>query len=138
MSNEAVSQILDQMQTPQASPEPTMAGASTDALPPAALKEEEKPAAPLKDDKLSSRLEILIKREQQALARERAAKQKEAEIEQALSRIKEFEGVKSNPKRALDLLGLSYDELTQSMLQDGAVPPDDRSRGCRKRSRESA
>lgn len=79
--------------------------------------------SPPQDDRVSSKLEVLIRREQAALERERFAKQREQELEGKLSRISEFEGVKTNPKKALELLGLSYDDLTQSMLKDGEIPP---------------
>ncbi len=91
----------------------TMGGASTDGPLPAKA-----------DDRVSSKLEILIKREAQALAREQAAKTKEKELEEKLKRIQDFEGVKSNPKKALEMLGLNYDELTRSVLEDGQLPPD--------------
>ncbi len=76
-----------------------------------------------KDDKVSSRLEVLIRREQAALHAERAAKQREQELEAKLAQIREFDGAKANSKKALDMLGLNYDELTQSMLKDGEIPP---------------
>lgn len=75
------------------------------------------------DDKVSSRLEVLIRREQAARLAEQAAKQKEQELEAKLAQIREFEGVKTNPKLALEKLGMNYDELTQTMLKDGEVPP---------------
>lgn len=76
------------------------------------------------DERVSSKLEILIRREEQARAREMSAKAKEKEIEEKLKRIQDFEGIKSNPKKALEMLGLSYDELTRSVLEDGQTPPD--------------
>lgn len=84
-----------------------------------------------KDDKVSSRLEMLIRREQQAIARERSAKSAEsevtrlkAELETERARIARFNSVKSNPKLALDEMGLTYDEITKAMLQDGELPPE--------------
>lgn len=76
------------------------------------------------DPRVSSKLEILIRREAQAMAREQVAKQREKDLEEKLKRVQDFEGVKSNPKAALEMLGLNYDELTKSMLQDGQVPPE--------------
>lgn len=108
--NEAASQIVDQMQAVAPAQVPT-----TQTPDPAAAKPE---------DKVSSKINILIQREQQALARERAAKAKETELEGTLARIKEFDSVKSNPKKALELLGLDYDQLTQSLLNDGTIPPE--------------
>lgn len=112
--NEA-GQILDQGQ------EQTKVAAS-EVIP--QLESTEGPAPAKADDRVSSKLEVLIRREAQALAREQAAKQREKELEEKLNRINEFEGVKTNPKKALDMLGLSYDEITKSMLQDGQVPPE--------------
>lgn len=116
MNNE-VAQILDNPAPNQAAPQAPI----TEALP-------EKPAA---QEKVSGKLEMLIRREQQALQRERFAKQKEAEVESKLQqllerekKIQEFEGAKGNSKKAMELLGLNYDELTKSHLQDGEIPPE--------------
>lgn len=103
-------------------PDKTMAGVPTDGASAAQVKE---------DPKVSGRLEMLIRREQQALARERIAKASEsesqrlrAELETERARISEFNSLKSNPKLALEKLGLTYDELTKAMLADGEVPPE--------------
>jgi len=109
MSTEAA-QIVDQIQS-QPTPE-TLA-------PPTPAQVVNPP-----QDKISSKIDILLKREQAAVLREKAAKQREAELEQKLSRYNDFESVKTNPKKALELLGLSYDDLTRSMLSEGEVPPD--------------
>ncbi len=117
--NEAA-QILDKVPTPP--PQENMGeGQTTDGAP--------QPAKV--DDKVSGKFEALIKREQQALARERQAKAIEAQIEarersiqEREKKIQEFEGAKGNSKKALELLGLNYDELTKSMLQDGEIPPE--------------
>lgn len=77
-----------------------------------------------KDEKLASRLEILMRRDQAVVNKERALKAKEAEIEAKLARIQEFETVKQNPKKALEFLGLDYNQLTQSILKDGEVTPE--------------
>lgn len=84
------------------------------------------------DDKISPKLQILMRREKVALERERAAKAKEADVEKRYkefeereNRVKEFESVKStNPRRALELLGMSYQDLTQAELNDGQITPD--------------
>ena len=83
------------------------------------------------DDRVSSKLEMLMKREQSAIMRERLAKQKETEIEARIreieeknKKITEFESVKQNPKKALEVLGLSYDDLTKAILNDGELTPD--------------
>src|SRR6266576_289845 len=68
--------------------------------------------APKVEDKISSRLDILIRREANAVARERMAKQKEAEIEAKLAKIAEFEAAKDDPTKAMSLLGTDYDTLT--------------------------
>lgn len=88
------------------------------------------PPLPTQDNKVSGKLEILIKREQQALARERQAKEREASLEAKLKaieeregKINEFETKRKNPKEALSLLGLTYDEITQAQLNDGELPP---------------
>lgn len=128
MSGEAT-QIVDQIldASPESISEPKLEEAT-----PKLGEVGTKPEAPKQDEKVSSRLEVLIKREQQALARERQAKQIEAELEAKMkafedreNRVKEFETAKtSNSKKALELLGMDYDQLTQSHLNDGAIPPE--------------
>lgn len=108
-------QILDQ-QTPQVPTNPIMGGANTDVQPPPAQKEPQKEA-------LSPKLAVLIEREKQALSRERMAKAQEEKLREQLKKIQEFEQVKTDPKKALETLGLSYDQLTQTILKDGEVPP---------------
>lgn len=107
-------QILDSAEA--APPIPT-------APPTAPVTQEAKPTE-VPDERMASKLEVLLKREQQAMERERIAKEREKELEARLARIQEFESVKSSPKKALELMGLSYDELTQSMLNDGSIPPE--------------
>lgn len=114
MGTEA-SQIVDQIQqAPVQGLQPTTEPEAKEAL----------TQAPRPEDKVSSKIDILIRREQQALARERQAKQRETALEEKLKRLEEFESVKTNPKKALELLGLDYDQLTQTILNDGHVPPD--------------
>lgn len=111
MGTEAA-QIVDQMEAkPTPAPQPT-----TQVLAP------EQVAKP--EDRVSSKIDILIKREREALARERQAKQKETELEEKIRRIQQFDEVRTNPKKALELLGLDYDQLTQAILNDGQLPPD--------------
>lgn len=114
MASEVANQIADQMTAPK---EPTQPIADPTAAP--------------ADSKVSSKIELLIRREQAAVQRERAAKQKEQELEAKLAaftareaKVSEFESTKTNPKKALDLLGLNYDELTKSLLADGSIPPE--------------
>lgn len=85
-----------------------------------------------KDDNVSAKLEFLIKREQSAFQKERLAKQKEQEVllkfkelEEREAKVKAFESAKGkNSKEALELLGLDYNQLTQSLLKDGEIPPE--------------
>lgn len=113
MNTTEAAEILDTPATSQ-STQTTGQGASTEA----------NPKASNGNDKISSKLDLLIRREQQAFVRESAAKQKEADLESKLKRIEEFESVKTNPKKALELLGLNYDELTKSILADGEIPAE--------------
>jgi len=114
MSNiEAVSEIIGQTQAPN--PTGLVEKPQAEAAP---------PQAPGRDERVSQRLESLIKREQAAIARETAAKEREKALATHLARIEEFESAKSgNSKKALELLGLNYDQLTESMLKDGEIPP---------------
>lgn len=114
------SQVLDQT-APKAEgivPTPQASGQAPQGQAPAQVPEAQK------DDRVASRLEILMKREQQALARERAAKDEETKLQERLKKLEEFDQLKTNPKKALEALGLSYDQLTQSILKDGEIPPE--------------
>lgn len=82
------------------------------------------PANPIKDERIASRMEVLIRRERAALDAEQRAKQREADIQEKLKRIEEFEGVKSKPLDALKLLGLDYNELSQTVLNEGNIPAE--------------
>lgn len=66
-----------------------------------------------------------MQRERAAVERERAASAKEATLAERLAKIDEFESIKkTNPRKALELLGLSYQDLTQVELNDGQITPD--------------
>lgn len=88
--------------------------------------------APQEDPKVSSKLSILMKREQAALEVEKRSKQMLADAEARSNllatkeaKIKEFESLKdTNPMAALKLLGLDYQDLTSVALADGNVSPD--------------
>lgn len=114
--SEVAGQILDSIKPQPEVLKETTGGASTDALP--------QPTNDQRSERISSNMEILIRREAAALNRENAAKAREAELEAKLARISEFESVKENPKKALEMLGLNYDELTKSILSDGEIPPE--------------
>lgn len=75
------------------------------------------------EEQVSPKLAVLMERERQAVNRERMAKAQEEKLRDRLKRIEEFDAVKADPKKALDFLGLSYDQLTESILKDGQVPP---------------
>lgn len=85
-----------------------------------------------KDEKISPKLQVLIKRERAAIERERAAKAKETELQSAFkerdeikAKIAEFESLKkTNPMKALEMIGLSYQDLTNVALADGNVTPE--------------
>lgn len=115
---------------------PTQAGAGAPALeqkkvpgPEGAIppKEPEK-----KEDRASGKLQTLVRREKIALQKEQAAKIKEAEVERKTqelqareARLREFETIKeTNPKKALELLGLNYQDLTMLELNDGQLTPE--------------
>lgn len=80
---------------------------------------------PSKDPQISSKLEVLARREQAALQAERSAAAKAKELEAREAKIKEFESLKeTNPLKALELLGLNYDDMTKIKLLDGELPPE--------------
>lgn len=119
MNNEAVEILNAPVPPPEVQKDP-MGGDNKDVSLPAKPQE-----------RVSNKLEVLIKREQAALFRERLAKQKEADVNARLqelqsreAKIQEFEGAKGNSKKALEMLGLNYDELSRSILKDGEIPPE--------------
>lgn len=117
--------ILDTITPPQAAPavSPQVDTKATNVSP-NVDKVPEPPQTPKEDDRVSSRLAVLMKREQAALARERAAKEGEDKLGELRQKLDLFESLKNDPKKALEALGMSYDQLTQSMLQDGQIPPE--------------
>lgn len=90
------------------------------------------PVTEPESEKVSPKLQLLIQRERQALQKEMAAKKAiadaEARVKAAearLAKLDEFERVKStNPRRALELMELSYEDLTKAELNDGQIPPE--------------
>lgn len=113
MSTTEAGQILDKSQ-------PTLPVAS--AAPKEPTPQGGQPAAP-KEEPIASKLSVLMERERQALNRERMAKSQEEKLKERLKKIEEFEAVKTDPKKALEFLGMSYDQLTESILKDGQIPP---------------
>lgn len=94
--------------------------------------QQEPPQTSSVDDKLSPKFQALLKRERVAIDRERAAKELEMGVETRSksladreSKIAEFESLKTkNPLKALEMLGLSYQQLTDIALADGNIPPE--------------
>jgi hypothetical protein len=90
------------------------------------------PQTPKTDDRVSQKLQVLVQREKRALEIEQRAKQSHEAAEQRAksiadreAKITEFENLKkSNPLKALELLGLSYQDLTGIALNDGNIPPE--------------
>lgn len=117
MSTEAVTAIADEMAAPQAPAQTSSSETTTEGT-------TSPQATPNRDDKVSSKLELLIRREQAAVMRERQAKEQMTQAQTMLDKIKDFESAKTNPKKALEMLGLNYDELTKSLLADGTIPPE--------------
>jgi len=86
----------------------------------------------IKDGRVSNKFQALVQREKQALEVERRAKQTQADLDTRLKafeerekRVSDFESLKTkDPIKALELLGLSYQDLTQVALNDGSVPPE--------------
>ncbi len=114
MNNQAASQILDQAQavsTPQ-----TSQGLGT--------TQEQTPQSsePQRND---PKLNIYIQREREILARERALKEQESQFKEFQEYKKKFDEAKGkNSKAALELLGMDYNQLTESLLNDGKPPPE--------------
>lgn len=116
---------------PAGTPPPPKEGAPR--APPADPKVAVDPnAAAAADPKVSSKLQVLIQREKAAIVQERNAKTREEKViarektlEAREAKITEFESIKAtNPRRALELLGMSYQDLTMAELNDGVPAPD--------------
>lgn len=118
MSLEA-SQIVDQIEasTTQALPQENT-GASTDANP--------STQAPTEDPKVSSRLEVLIKREQAAVQREKAAKFLEAQNEASAKDIAAFRELKDKKdiRAILEAFELSPETVAQGLVELTDNSPD--------------
>ncbi len=91
------------------------------------------PKEPVKTEKVAPSLQLLVQREKKALEIEQRAKRTQAEVEaksQSLTareaKIQEFENLKAsgNYTKALELLGISYGDLTNVQLNDGQVTPE--------------
>lgn len=120
--------------------QPLTASAILDAPDPAVKPLPGQPAAgasktPIPEtDPASPKLQLLMQREKQALERERAAKAAEVSAQntgktlaEREARLAAFESVKTKDrKKALELLGISYEELTQSLMADGTITPDEK------------
>lgn len=90
------------------------------------------PPVPAADSNASAKLNALIRREKAAIQREQSAKTLEAQIQAKAeviaakeAKYAELENLKNtNPRKALELLGLSYQDLTQVELNDGNLTPE--------------
>lgn len=113
----SASEIVDSMTAAPAVPSTVTTPLAESGAPPA--------PTPQEDPKLASRLEIILRREREASAIEKRAKDLEASLQEKLQLIERFEQAKKgNSKQALELLGLNYDQLSQSILQDGSIPAE--------------
>lgn len=79
-------------------------------------------AKPAAVDEVSSKFAALSKKEKLILKKQQEIQAKEKDIQEKYSKYQEFESLKgsarSNPLKALESLGLSYDEITDYILND--------------------
>lgn len=84
-------------------------------------------------EKVAPSIQLLVQREKKALEIEQRARRTQAEVEakaQSLTareaKIQEFENLKAsgNYAKALELLGISYGDLTSVQLNDGQATPE--------------
>ena len=94
------------------------AAEQTAQTPPVPAQEE--PKEPVKDPKFDSRFAALSKREKEVLAKEQAAKERLSKLDHW---ERQQEEIKANPLKALEVAGISYDELTKLILSDGKPDP---------------
>lgn len=117
MSTEA-GEILDATTASPAAPIP-------EATSPGVPENSAQPKPEQQDPKLAGRLEILMRREQGILQKEKSLKDLETQIQEKLQLLEKFNKAKEgNAKEALDLLGLDYNQLSESILKDGQIPPE--------------
>lgn len=122
-SPSTAAQVLD---APETNTPSTPAQGASKTLPNTPAK------APEPDTAIAGKLSLVhqreaaaIRREQQAAQREAAQATRDQELTAREAKMKEFETLKStNPRKALELLGMSYQELTQVELNDGEVTPE--------------
>lgn len=84
------------------------------------------------NERVSSKFAALTRKEkmavqklQQATAKEQAINAREEALRAREARIHDFENVKTqSPIKALEMLGLNYNELSQALLNDGNVSPE--------------
>lgn len=131
MAVNAVPQVAAPSSTPTSAADVLDSAGTPGKIPPAAESKTTAPA-PEAPQKVSENLRVLIERENAAVKRERAAKEREAAAEakeaanaEREARMAEFESIKTkNPRKALELLGLNYNQLTEAELNDGLYTPD--------------
>ena len=87
-------------------------------------------AIPEKKESLSSQFAALAKKEKRILSERQSLEAQNKELAEKLQKYEQFEAKKKNAKlNPLDFLseaGLTYDELTQFMLNGGKVPQKDK------------
>jgi hypothetical protein len=97
--------------------------ASTPPPQPAAAATSPKP-----EDKAAKRFAEAARREGELVAKQRALKAREAEAEKRLAEVRSAEETikkaKAAPLAALKALGLSYEDVTQAVLNDGKPTPE--------------
>lgn len=110
--------------------EPTKAAPAAEEAAPDAPAGEETKAAPeveetkekKEDPRIASRFAALSKREKQILERERAMQDRQRQLEMQAQRYQQLEHIvqnaKANPIAVLEQLGLSYEQITDYILQD--------------------
>jgi len=89
-------------------------GASMDATP------------PTQDTKVAAKFEVLMKREQAARQVEDGAKAKLQELSAVQELQKKLETAKKqgSPKEILELIGLSYEDISKSIMEGGKITPE--------------
>lgn len=132
VSATTAAQILDAPVPPVTGPTKTgdlPAGASkTQSQPVGAASASATPPAsdpkPVVEAPVSPKLQLLIQRERAAVERERSAAAKEQAIADREAKLTAFESAKSTPLKALELLGLTYQDITQAQMNEGVIAPE--------------
>ena len=97
---------------------------------PSAITEPPKVEAPKEKDQFAEKLEILAKKERMVAREKMRIAQEKRELDESRKEYNQWkelkQGAKKNPLKYIAEAGLSYDELTQHVINGGTIPEEDK------------